>query len=643
MAMNFRFVVFCLWLCLAVCRATHASSEGEEGPAHLLFAPEKLLSGDRGAQGVPSLWRKYSHLRPNYYRGRALIPTHFWLLLLAGDVEVNPGPIRYPCTVCSKSVKSNQRGILCDRCELWTHARCCQTDATEYERLGTNDGEDWLCPLCFAAELPFADVSLPGSHSADGCALIEDSLEANGRIFDGCDGALIIGHLNVRSLIPKRDEMHDILVTCKEDNSRVVLGLSETWLDSSISDSEVAIPGYKLFRSDRNRRGGGVMVYVPEGVKAVRRPDLEDGSIEAVWLELETSLGHLLFCSVYRPPNARTAWMEDLSHMLERAFQEAKEVVIGGDFNCNILNPDSTCNKLAETMSEFNVTQMVSCPTRVTQSSVSLIDLLYASNPSCFSRVCCKEVGLSDHNIVYGVVAGVVRNQQPSPISIRCYSKCDPETLVSDLNSAPWHVMDSFDEANDRWNFWKSLFLKIVNANIPLRKVRVKSNALPWIDRDIRVLMRVRNYLHTKAKASKRSEDWERYRNVRNQVTSKMRRAKLQHFEVLSEQSKSNPRKLWKELNKVLGRKNKQRIDTLNSQRGALTALQDIVDEFNGFFSKYVSVSEDTEGSECEILPDQLADGAGEFIFQYQEQEFCSTLARFLQEMVQEPYIVLAR
>ncbi len=45
------------------------------------------------------------------------------------------------------------------------------------------------------------------------------------------------------------------------------------------------------------------------------------------------------------------------------------------------------------------------------------------------------------------------------------------------------------------------------------------------------------------------------------------------------------------------------------------------MDEFNGFFSKYVSVSEDTEGSECEILPDQLADGAGEFIFQKIEEE----------------------
>lgn len=56
-------------------------------------------------------------------------------------------------------------------------------------------------------------------------------------------------------------------------------------------------------------------------------------------------------------------------------------------------------------------------------------------------------------------------------------------------------------------DFLESLFLKIVNTNIPLRKVRVRSNTLPWIDSDVRVVMRVRNYLCTKAKASKKGAD----------------------------------------------------------------------------------------------------------------------------------------
>lgn len=65
----------------------------------------------------------------------------------------------------------------------------------------------------------------------------------------------------------------------------MVLGLSETWLDGTVMDAEVGIPGFKIFRRDRNR-GGGVMVYVSEQFKTVRREDLEDDAVEALWMEV---------------------------------------------------------------------------------------------------------------------------------------------------------------------------------------------------------------------------------------------------------------------------------------------------------------------------------------------------------------------
>lgn len=49
-----------------------------------------------------------------------------------------------------------------------------------------------------------------------------------------------------------------------------VLTLSETWLDSSVDDGEVAIEGYTVIRRDRNRHGGGVPVYIPTDMKPTR-------------------------------------------------------------------------------------------------------------------------------------------------------------------------------------------------------------------------------------------------------------------------------------------------------------------------------------------------------------------------------------
>ena len=57
-------------------------------------------------------------------------------LLLAGDIATNTGPgtehinpkrktpvYKHPCKKCTRpAVKSNQKGIQCDSCEMWIHA-----------------------------------------------------------------------------------------------------------------------------------------------------------------------------------------------------------------------------------------------------------------------------------------------------------------------------------------------------------------------------------------------------------------------------------------------------------------------------------------------------------------------------------------
>ena len=39
-----------------------------------------------------------------------------------------------------------------------------------------------------------------------------------------------------------------------------IIGLSETRLDKTVSDSEVCINGYNIFRNDRDVNGGGLEV-----------------------------------------------------------------------------------------------------------------------------------------------------------------------------------------------------------------------------------------------------------------------------------------------------------------------------------------------------------------------------------------------
>ena len=160
--------------------------------------------------------------------------------------------------------------------------------------------------------------------------------------------------------------------------------------------------GMRMYRKDRNRRGGGILVYVSEDVLSVRRWDLEDQAIEALWIEVKMRKRRVLICNLYRPPGAPMVWMDSLAAMVERAVQEKIDVIMMEDFNCNMLCPDSKAVRLAMVMSEYGLVQMIKGPTRVTESSETQIDLLFATNTDLVDQVGCEEPGLSDPSLIFG-------------------------------------------------------------------------------------------------------------------------------------------------------------------------------------------------------------------------------------------------
>ena len=42
-----------------------------------------------------------------------------YLLIFSGDINLHPGPVKYPCSMCAKPVR--KRIISCEKCGLWLH------------------------------------------------------------------------------------------------------------------------------------------------------------------------------------------------------------------------------------------------------------------------------------------------------------------------------------------------------------------------------------------------------------------------------------------------------------------------------------------------------------------------------------------
>ena len=79
------------------------------------------------------------------------------LLALAGDVHPNPGPSRYPCSVCFKNVTSQGTSYLCTRCSHWVHSRCSGLrNAADYRK-----ANGWICTACMTPPRPRAPTPPP--------------------------------------------------------------------------------------------------------------------------------------------------------------------------------------------------------------------------------------------------------------------------------------------------------------------------------------------------------------------------------------------------------------------------------------------------------------------------------------------------
>ena len=91
-----------------------------------------------------------------------------------------------------------------------------------------------------------------------------------------------IASLNVNSLLKHIDEIRVIL----EKNPLDDLAINESKIDDSISDNEIKIPRYALCRKDRNRNGGGVVLYIRDCFSVIERKELIPNQLEMVCIEI---------------------------------------------------------------------------------------------------------------------------------------------------------------------------------------------------------------------------------------------------------------------------------------------------------------------------------------------------------------------
>lgn len=134
----------------------------------------------------------------------------------------------------------------------------------------------------------------------------------------------------------------------------------------------------------------------------------------------------------------------------------------------------------------------------------------------------CTNLTDSDHLMIYGVYQEEVKATRQCVRMVRNFRQCDNDRLLMNVEQAPWNILDTFDSIDGKWDCRKSLFLSIVDDHAPLRKVRVKADAYPWMTDEVRCLARARNYYRKKFMKPKNQCYWECFKNLRKKVKEQL-------------------------------------------------------------------------------------------------------------------------
>ena len=263
-----------------------------------------------------------------------------------------------------------------------------------------------------------------------------------------------------------------------------------------------------------------------------------------------------------------------------------------GDFNIDLLKSTTLVDRWSDLYTHFELVQLVNKPTRVTDSSETLIDHIYTSADVKIVNHTVVDYSLSDHFPVL-VTLDMKNNlfcklkSTHTTIKFRDMKHLDREALNSDLQSADWPDCSNLTIDGALKSFNNTL-VTIMDKHIPLITKRVKRPTQPgWFTNVISKYMKLRDG----SKRRGRHADYNFYRNL---TTRLIKEAKTLHYREYVEENKGNPGKLSKLFNELSGKHKETNVTSLTINDNTVTEGQGIARAFNNHFTS-VAHQYDTE------------------------------------------------
>ena len=240
----------------------------------------------------------------------------------------------------------------------------------------------------------------------------------------------------------------------------------------------------------------------------------------------------ILFGVFYRPPNSNASVLSCIQDSIALAVDtQIKDIVITGDFNLDWFKPAAR-SKIDNICMQFGLSQLISDPTHITESSQSTIDLFFVSSPNLVS-ICGVGEPFLEQNIRYHCpVYCCIKYPKPQHTSFKRkvwkYSQGNFNQLRTYVSSFEWDSCFNSDIDVYSSNLTSAL-LSMCDDCIPNKIVTIRPTDPPWMHNIIRNHIRRRRRSYIKACKTNNPNHWNTYNSIRNKTNTLVRKAKHTH------------------------------------------------------------------------------------------------------------------
>ena len=315
-------------------------------------------------------------------------------------------------------------------------------------------------------------------------------------------------------------------------------------------------------------------------------------SNETLWVEVKRKKSKSVYvCAVYRPPvrgqnlDVVERYKSFLMSCVDKLPKDS-EIFMLGDFNCNMLQTNRLSGIINDLCKARGLFQFVDVPTRITETSSTLIDLVLSNSDHAMD---CQvhDIGLSDHCFI-SIKRGELKvERQPKFIESRSFKNFSEEIFLDRLGNLDWTNVMNASNVDDAAEAFNENVLQVLNALAPVTKKRVRESNPQWVTEELLASIKRRDYLKKIASRSKDENDWLNFKQQRNFVVNLKNRLKKQYFQNVIDESKDDSKKLWKTLNSLIPNDKKSNTTThfITHDGKEITDKKQIAETFNKFFS----------------------------------------------------------